>query len=105
MQLDCACNGSFNSTDTQDYYSLNQYGTTNVRLWLRNLPSGSNFGAAIYEDQGATHNYVCHIGTPGSGDKYVDCSGLSGGGNYYVLVDAGGSPGSTQTYQVSVESR
>jgi hypothetical protein len=79
-------------------------GTTSVRLWLRNMPSGTNFGAAIYQDQGGNPVYVCHIGEQGSSNKYVDCSGLSSNKDYYVIVDAGPAPNSAKTYQVLVES-
>jgi hypothetical protein len=85
LGLGCACGGAFGPTDTQDYYSLVLNGTTSVRLWLANMPSGTNFGAAIYEDLagGQKDKYVCHIGEPGSQNKFVDCSGLSSSKDYY----------------------
>lgn len=104
LGLGCPCGGSFGPWDTQDFYSLALNGTTSVRLWLRNMPSGTNFGAAIYQDQGGTPVYVCHIGEQGSNNKYVDCSGLSSNKDYYVIVDAGPAPDSAKTYQVLVES-
>ena len=97
------CGGSFSSLDTRDYYSLDPSGVSNVRLWLRNMPAGTNWGAAIFEDN-PSNTYVCHIGTTGSSDKYVNCT-LDPGKQYFVKVDAGTPPGSTQTYQMSVVPR
>jgi hypothetical protein len=98
-----ACNGSFSPLDTRDYYSLDPGGVSNVRLWLRNMPAGTNWGAAIFEDN-PSNTYVCHIGTTGSSDKYVNCT-LNPSKQYFVKVDAGTPPGSTQTYQMSVVPR
>ncbi|MBN1976252.1 MAG: hypothetical protein JW918_02525 [Anaerolineae bacterium] len=97
------CGGSFSPLDTRDYYSLDPGGVSNVRLWLRNMPSGTNWGAAIFEDAPG-NPYVCHIGTTGSSDKYVNCT-LNPSKQYFVKVDAGTPPGSTQTYQMSVVPR
>ena len=98
-----ACDGSFSPLDTRDYYSLDPGGVSNIRLWLRNMPAGTNWGAAIFEDN-PSNTYVCHIGTTGSSDKYVDCT-LNPSKQYFVKVDAGTPPGSTQTYQMSVVAR
>jgi hypothetical protein len=101
--IGATCSGSFSPLDTKDYYSLDPNGVRNVRLWLRNLPAGTNWGAAIFVDNPA-NTYVCHIGTPGSGDKSVNCT-LDPSKHYFVKVDAGTAPGSTQTYQMSVVAR
>jgi hypothetical protein len=101
--IGAACDGSFSPFDTKDYYSLNPGGVSNVRLWLRNLPSGTNWGAAIFEDAPG-NPYVCHIGTTGSGNKYVNCT-LNPSKQYFVKVDAGTAPDSTKTYRMSVEAR
>jgi len=97
------CNGSFSPTDTRDYYTLSLGGVANIRLSLTNLPAGSNWDAMIYEDT-AGYPLACHIGTPGSGDKYKDCT-LNPNKNYFVLVNAGSAPTTTQTYKMSVTSR
>jgi len=99
------CYGSFSAVDMKDYYSLNLNGVTQVRLSLSNLPSGTNWDAAIYEDAPG-YPLACHIGTPGSGDKYKDCSSLDPARSYFVLVNAGTAPGGgANTYQMSVTSR
>lgn len=97
------CGGSFSPLDTRDYYSLDPSGVSKVRLWLRDMPAGTNWGAAIFEDAPG-NPYVCHIGTTGSSDKYVNCT-LNPNKEYFVKVDAGTPPSSTQTYQMSVVAR
>lgn len=97
------CNGSFSPTDTRDYYTLILGGVANIRLSLTNLPPGSNWDALIYEDT-AGYPLACHIGTPGSGDKYKDCT-LNPNKSYFVMVNAGTAPSSTQTYMMSVTAR
>jgi hypothetical protein len=101
-----SCYGAFNRTDTEDYYSLDLDGATNVRLWLRDLPSGSEWTALIYRDLGGgNYNRICYIGTPGSADKYVDCNGLNPSYDYFVRVYAGTAPSSNQTYTMRVVRR
>jgi len=98
------CDGSFSTTDKRDYYSLNLNGATDIRLRLFNLPSGTNWDAAIYEDAGG-YPYVCHIGTPGDQAKSVDCT-LSASKKYFVVVNTDIAPSKgANTYDMSVEQR
>jgi hypothetical protein len=100
------CDGSFSAWDTRDYYSANLNGTSNVRLRLFDLPSGTNWDAMIYEDKGdGTYPLACHIGTPGDQDKSTNCT-LNTSKNYFVMVNAGTAPsGGTKTYHMSIEQR
>lgn len=97
------CNGSFSPTDTRDYYTLILGGVANVRLSLTNLPAGTNWDALIYEDK-TGYPLACQIGTPGWADKYKDCV-LDPSKSYFVMVNAGTAPASTQTYKMSVTAR
>lgn len=97
------CNGSFGPTDMKDYYTLILGGVANVRLSLTNLPPGTNWDALIYEDT-AGYPLACQIGTPGSADKYKDCT-LDPNKSYFVMVSAGVAPASNQTYRMSVTAR
>jgi hypothetical protein len=97
------CNGCFSPLDTRDYYSLDLNGASEVRVCLRNLPSGTNWDALIYEDS-AGYPLICQIGTPGDQDKCSNYCTLNPAKSYFVMVNAGAAPPSTQCYEMSVES-
>ncbi len=91
IDVGACCNGSFSATDLKDYYTLNLKGVTNIRLGLRDLPPGTNWDALIFEDTGG-YPLKCHIGTPGSNDKWADCLNLSLSKDYFVLVNTASAP-------------
>jgi hypothetical protein len=99
------CHGSFDSFDTKDYYDVYPKGVTQVRLWLRNLPTGSNWNATLWEDANGSYINPCNIGTKGDQDKSVDCT-LDLAKKYFVVIGAPTAPGASgNTYDMIVESR
>jgi hypothetical protein len=103
--ISATCNGSFSATDVKDYYSVaNPSNVANVRLCLRNLPSGSNWNATLWEDASGSYINPCNIGTVGDQNKCKDCT-LGLGKSYFVVVGSGSGGTNTGTYAMSVESR
>ena len=99
------CHGSFSTFDMKDYYDLDPKGIAQVRLWLRNLPQGSNWNATLWEDANGSYINPCNIGTKGDQNKSVDCT-LDLSKKYFVVVGSPAAPGATvNTYDMSVESR
>jgi hypothetical protein len=91
VDVGACCNGSFSATDLKDYYSLNLSGVTNVKLGLKDLPTGTNFDALIYQDSSG-YPLKCQIGTPGDQDKWRDCPALDLTKVQFILVNAGTAP-------------
>jgi len=103
--ISATCNGSFSATDVKDYYTVvNPSNVANVRLCLRNLPSGSNWNATLWEDASGSYINPCNIRTTGDQDKCKDCT-LGFGKSYFVVVGSGSGGMNTGTYAMSVEPR
>jgi hypothetical protein len=101
--VDVTCGGSLNNMDQKDYYTLDLDGANRVRLHLRNLPSGTNWDALIYENKSG-YPLACQIGTPGDSDKRSDNCNVNPSKNYFVLVSRG--PNQTGgSYEMEVERR
>lgn len=101
------CNGSFSPIDQRDYYTIQKLptGTTNVRLCLRDLPTGTQWNALIYRDNSGSYPLVCQIGLPGSGDKCTAAGACALNSNYtyFAMVDTGSTPpSSSMNYKMSI---
>lgn len=99
------CNGSLSQVDDRDYFTFTPTQSGNHTFYLRNLPSGSNWAALVYDlteppPGGPTNSGNCYTSQSGSGDKQVTCN-LTAGQNYVIKVSAGSTPISG-SYQMQV---
>lgn len=113
VECNATCQSTLSRLDLADYYTFvpSFTGTGNCTLYLKNLPSGTEWAAMIFVDQpnypppyapGPTDGQ-CRIATPGSGDKSVTCP-LTGGTAYFIKVSAGANysgPEGSYTMQIT----
>jgi len=108
MTVDATCSGFFSQTDQDDWYALDLRGVVNVRLGLLDLPRGSDWQGLVYRivhshDAAPAYEQVCHLGTKGHDDKWVDCN-LDPTKNHLVRVFRGDYPPGGP-YKMRVERR
>ena len=97
IQTGAVCNTNLSvPLDDRDYYSYVASQTGSHTIRLRNLPSGSNWAALVYNDTdpppaGPTNGGTCFTSAPGDGDKSVVCT-FNAGQKYVIKVSSGSTP-------------
>jgi len=90
------CNSTLSQLDDRDYYSYVPSQSGSHTVHLRNLPTGSNWSASVYNDVepppgGPTNGGTCYTSAPGDGDKSVVCN-FNAGQKYVIKVSVGTTP-------------
>ncbi len=96
VQTGANCNSTLSQLDDRDYYSYTPTQSGSHTVHLRNLPTGSNWAALVYNDvepppSGPTNGGNCYTSAPGDGDKSIVCN-FNAGQNYVIKVSVGDTP-------------
>lgn len=88
--------------DPKDYFYIILTDPHTVEAWLTNIPSGQDYDLVLRDSSLTLLNWGQNTG---SSDEHILSDTLSPGKYYIQIVPAGGSTGSSNTYQLKVTYR